>query len=169
MGRKKKAKVWQLVLGLIVVVGGTVLFVGAVSGWFGQGKVTLDAEYYCEEGCGEEMAELDERSYEELITDERSFVVFIDQGGCKTADRLREYMKQFAAEEGVVAYRMMFEKVKGTSLHDSVKFYPSVAVISKGRVYRYLRADEDEDAEEYNDYEAFKEWMQNLISCGKVE
>ena len=163
MGKKKKAKIWQLILGLVIVVGGTVLFIGAVGGWFGQGKVTLDAEYYCERGCNGEMAELDEESYEKLIVDGKSFVVFVDQGGCKTADRVREFMKKYAEEEGVKAYRMMFEKARETSLRDSVKFYPSVAVISKGRVYRYLRADEDEDAEEYNDYEAFKEWMKSMV------
>ena len=34
-----KMKIWQLMLALVLVVGGVVLFVGAVGGWFGGVKV----------------------------------------------------------------------------------------------------------------------------------
>ena len=141
------------------MVGGTVLFVGATSGWFGGGKVVLDTEYYCGESCNGEMMELTGMEYEELVRDGGSFVVFVDQSGCTTADRLREYVSDYVLEMGVKAYRMMFSEVKETSLHDFVKYYPSVVVVSKGRVAGYLRADSDEDVDIYNDYGAFRKWM----------
>jgi hypothetical protein len=136
----------------MVVVGGTVLFVGAAGGWFGSNKVVLDAEYYCTEGCDGDMAELDGVGYEELVQNGGSFVVFVDQGGCTTADRLRGYVEDYANNMGIRAYRMMFAEARETSIHDYVKYYPSVVIVSKGRVVGYLRADSDDDADYYNHY-----------------
>lgn len=156
-------KVWQLVVLLVVVVGGTVLFVGAASGWFGGGKVVLDAEYYCGDNCDGEMMVLTGAEYEELVRGGGSFVVFVDQSGCTTADRLRGYVKDYALETGMKVYRMMFSEARETSLHDYVKYYPSVVVVSKGQVVGYLRADNDEDADMYNDYDAFHKWMERYL------
>lgn len=156
-------KVWQLIVLLLVVVGGTVLFVGAASGWFGGGKVVLDAEYYCGESCDGEMMVLTGAEYEELVREGGSFVVFVDQSGCTTADRLRGYVSDYALKVGMKVYRMMFSEARETSLHDYVKYYPSVVVVSKGRVVGYLRADSDEDADMYNDYDAFVGWMKKYL------
>ena len=156
MVKKKNRKILPLVMALIVVVLGSILFVGAASGWFDNHKVKLDAEYYAD---GAEYMELTVGEYEDLIEAKKSFVVMVDQSGCTTADRLREYMTRYMTETGILTYRMMFADVKEASLHEKVKYYPSVAVVSKGKVVAYLRADEDEDADKYNDYDAFKAWI----------
>ena len=156
MDKNKNGGVLGLIVALVVVLIGGVVFVGAVSGWFDDPKITLDSEYY---GEGAEFMELTAGEYEGLVGAKKSFLVFVDQGGCTTADRLREYATQYMTETGVLVYRMMFAEVKESSLHSEVKYYPSVAVISKGKVVGYLRADADEDAEAYNSYDAFKEWM----------
>ena len=80
-----------------------------------------------------------------------------------TADRLRGFVQDYAKEKGVKVYRMMFDEVKESSLHEQVKYYPSVAVLSKGKVAGWLRADADEDASAYNDFEAFKEWIDKYL------
>lgn len=161
--------VGKLVVALVAVVLSGVLFVGAVSGWFDWGKkVVLDAEYVCGAECdgefleGESGAGLNAREYEELIAAKKSFILLVDQGGCTTAERLKGYMRDFMKEAGAKAYRMMFSEVKNSSLHEKVKYYPSVVVISRGEVIGFLRADSDEDAKMYNDYEEFKGWMRGL-------
>lgn len=159
-GENKNGGVLALVIALVVVLMGGVLFVGAVSGWFDDPKVRLDAEYYAD-GAG--FMELSAGEYEGLAEVKKSFVVFVDQGGCTTADRLREYVTRYMTETGILVYRMMFEETKETSLHEQVKYYPSVAVVSKGRVVAWLRADSDEDAKMYNDYDTFKAWMEKYI------
>lgn len=159
--KKQQLGVLGLVVALVVVLLGGVLFVGAASGWFDDSKVKLDAEYYAD---GAEFMELTAGEYEGLVEAKKSFVVFVDQGGCTTADRLREYVTQYMAETGILAYKMMFEEVKESSLHERVKYYPSVAVVSRGKVVAYLRADSDEDAEAYNNYDAFKEWMGEYLA-----
>ena len=158
--KQQKSVIW-LVGALILVVGGGVLFVGAASGWFDDPKVKLDAEYYAD---GADFMELSAGEYEGLVEARKSFVVMVDQAGCTTADRLREYVTQYMAETGILVYKMMFEEVKESSLHEQIKYYPSVAVVSRGKVVAYLRADVDEDAEAYNNYDAFKEWMGKYLA-----
>ena len=157
--KKKQMGVLGLIVSLVVVLFGGVLFVGAVSGWFDNTKVSLDAEYVCKGDCGERIMPLTVDEYEGLVKAKKSFIVFVDQDGCTTADRLREYVTNYAAEVGIKVYRMMFAEVKGMTLGEKVKYYPSVALVSKGEVVGWLRADADEDAAAYNDYGAFKEWM----------
>lgn len=163
-GEMSKMKVWQLVLILIAVVGGGVLFVGAAAGWFnGSAKVVLSSEYDCaDEVCGK-MEDLSGEEYEALVNEKKSFVVFVDQAGCKTSGKLREYLTEYAKEKGFWYYRMMFEQVKETSMHEKVKFYPSVVVISRGEIVGFLRADSDEDADAYNNMEDFNKWLERYL------
>lgn len=160
--------VGALIIALIAVIFGSVLFVGAASGWFDE-KVVLDAEYVCGEECDGEFLEgengtgLTVREYEELIGAKKSFVLLVDQGGCTTAERLKGYMRDFMKEAGVKVYRMMFSEVKKSSLHEKVKYYPSAVVVSRGEVIGFLRADSDEDAKMYNDYAEFKGWMRGMV------
>lgn len=158
--KKKQRNIIWLALTLVVVVVGGVLFVGAVSGWFGKQKVVLDAEYYNTQSG---FTDLTAREYEELVGAKKSFVVFVDQGGCTTADRLREYVGRYMEEAGVSVYRMMFAEVKESSLHEFVKYYPSVVIVSRGQVVAYLRADSDDDAKVYNNYEDLEGWMKRFL------
>ena len=87
----------------------------------------------------------------------------MDQNGCETADTVREFVKDWATEKKVKVLRIMFSKMKETSLHEYVKYYPSVVVISEGRPIGYLRADNNEDAEMYNNYEVFKGWIEKYF------
>lgn len=162
--KKKQKKVLGLVVGLVVVLFGGLLFMGAVSGWFDNPKAELDDEYICANECDEDrIMDISAEEYEELIKKHKSFVILIDQGGCTTADRLRGYIDNYAKEAGIKVYRIMFDRMKESSLHEYVKYYPSVAVISKGRVIGYLRADSDDDADMYNDEGAFKTWIQSYL------
>ena len=156
-----KLKTWQLLVGLLLVISGTTLFIVGVSGGFGIKKATLDDEYLhpCDK-CGFSYMEIGPEEYEKLVEDKKSFVVMVDQNGCTTAERLRdEFVRKFAIDKGIKVYKMMFSDVKKTSLNNFVKYYPSVVVISKGEPIGWLRADADEDAEAYNNYEAFEKWI----------
>ena len=158
--KKKQMGVLALIVLLIVVLVGSLLFVGAVSGWFEDSKVVLSEEYYTESS---ELKDLSVEEYQNLINDEKSFLIFVDQKECKTADRLRGYMEDYMKDKGVMVYRMMFSEAKDSSLHDYVKYYPSVVIINKGRIRTFLRADSNEDTNKYNEYEAFMAWMDSNI------
>ena len=160
--KRKQAGVLGLIVALVVVLFGSLLFMGLV-GWFGEAKITLDAEYICSEECDGEYMELTKDDYASLVEAKKSFVVFVDQDGCTTADRLRGYVQDWATETGVKVYRMMFSEVKESSLHEYIKYYPSVVLVDKGKVRMYLRADSDDDAKMYNDYNEFETWIKRWV------
>ena len=135
----------------------------AVGGWFDNKKVIIDSEYDCEEEC-EEFIEINADEYEKLVKDKKSFVLLVDQGGCKTADKVREFIKKWAVSNKKRVYRIMFEEMKKTSLHEVVKYYPSVVIFDEGRVANYLRADSDEDTEKYNDEGVFDDWLSGQLA-----
>lgn len=162
MGNKDKDRmgIAKLIIALVVVLIGGVVFVGAVGGWFDDAKVAISGEYL---GDFEEFQNITASDYEKLIENKKSFVLLVDQAGCTTADRLREFVEKWARDAKIKVPKIMFSELKKTSLHENVKYYPSVVVVSQGKVKVFLRADSDEDAEEYNKYETFKEWIGKYV------
>jgi hypothetical protein len=57
----------------------------------------------------------------------------------------------------------LWDDVKESSLHDKVKFTPSVAIINHGEVKKWLQADRDEDSEFFNSGEALQRWISDNI------
>lgn len=159
----KMKKIWLLSVALVAVVLGGILFIGAVSGWFGPETAKIDAEYYCDDKCVLELSNISVNEYEEMINSNKSFVVFIDQGGCATADKIHEFLDRYANTNKFTIFQLWYTEAKNSSLGEYVKFYPSVAVISHGKVIAWLRADSDEDAPAYNYYEDFENWMNQYI------
>ena len=158
-----KKRIAYLILGLVMIVTGSILFALAVSGVFDPSETELDAEYYCEGTCEEEFTELSKEDYEDLIKKKKSFVIFVDQSGCDGADRLRKFSSDYFSENGVKIYKMMFADLKETTLHEKVKYYPSLVVIRKGNVRAFLRADSDEDADAFNQYGSFIDWVNQHV------
>ena len=158
-----KKRIAYLILGLVMIITGSILFALAVSGVFDPLETELDAEYYCEGTCEEEFTELSKEDYEDLIKKKKSFVIFVDQSGCDGADRLRKFSSDYFSESGVKIYKMMFADLKETTLHEKVKYYPSLVVIRKGNVRAFLRADSDEDADAFNQYGSFIDWVNKHV------
>ncbi len=162
MGKEKKGEKRRAILVAIVLAALVLAAVafGVRDGWLGGAKVVLSEAYY---GEFTDYQDLSVEKYEELVGKSDSFVLFVDQGGCETAERLRGFVKDWASEKEVKVQRIMFSEMKKTSLHEFVKYYPSVVVVEKGKVRAFLRADSDEDADIYNDYEKFKGWIEKYI------
>ncbi|MBR3229097.1 hypothetical protein IKF67_02610 [Candidatus Saccharibacteria bacterium] len=159
--KNKRATIIKLIIALVAIIAFSVLFIGAVAGWFDSKKATIDAEYQCTEQC--DYVNLTATEYKALIDDQKSFILLVDQGGCTTADRMREFVANYSNEAGFKVAKIMFSDMKETSLHNYVKYYPSVVIISHGQPIAWLRADSDEDSEAYNDYDTFKNWIKQWI------
>ncbi|MBP5633736.1 hypothetical protein J6X13_02255 [Candidatus Saccharibacteria bacterium] len=119
----------------------------------------LDASDY---GPSEEIA-IDDKDYAVMIYEKRSFVVFVDQAGCVKTGNMSEWLKDFPEEMQFKYYNLRWPFAKKTSLYDYVKYTPSIALINKGEVVAWLKADSDEDEKYYNDPEALKEWLSSYI------
>lgn len=158
-----KKRIAYLILGLVMIVTGSILFALAVSGAFDPATTELDAEFYCDGVCEGGFIEIGKENYEDLIKEKRSFVLFVDQNGCDGADRLRKFSNDYFPESGVKVHKMMFSDLKETTLHEKVKYYPSLVVIRKGDVRAFLRADSDEDADAFNQYGSFIDWVNQHV------
>lgn len=119
----------------------------------------LDDEYYT--SSGSEI--IDSAKYEELIANKKSFLVMIDKPGCVITQSMRNNMSNFPSDMQFKYYHMYWDEVTGSSLHEYVKFTPSVAIIHEGKVLDWLQADKDEDTEYFEDAEALQRWIRQYI------
>ena len=119
----------------------------------------LDDEYYA----ASESIDIDKEAYEKLVSEKKSFVVLIDKPGCTTTAKMRENMANFPSDTQFKYYRMMWNEVRQSSLHEKVKFTPSVAIIKSGEVYKWLQADKDEDTEYFNSGDALRDWIREYV------
>ena len=112
---------------------------------------------------GSEQIDLTADTYNQLIDNRASFIVFIDQPGCITADKLREMLSNIASEYQIHIYHLMWSNVKNTNLRDHVKYYPSVAIIRNGQVVDAIDADSDAHTAYYNSEADLKNWISRYV------
>jgi len=99
--------------------------------------------------------------YEKMIAKKESFILMIDNPGCTTTEKMRTMIEKFAAQLKLQYYRIMWPEAKETSLRESVKYYPSIAIIKNGEVKAALKADSDDDAKYYNNATDLEQWLKS--------
>ena len=120
----------------------------------------LDDEYYGES----EAIYIEKDKYEQLIRDKKSFVVMVDKPGCVKTSEMRVSLSGFPEDMQFKYYHLYWDDAKETSLHEKVKYTPSVALIRNGEVVDWLDADAKEDEPLYNDPEALQNWIREYIA-----
>ena len=124
-----------------------------------QTPVTLSPEYYDATA----VIDINQDQYDQLIKDEKSFVIMVDNPGCTTTARMREFLNDLPTEHQFVYYKIMWQDAKVTDLHNYIKYFPSLAIIDHGRVAYYLSADSDQDAPYYNNATDLANWLETRI------
>lgn len=127
--------------------------------FFGEKKFPLDSDNF---GSTSQVTITGEE-YEDLIKNQKSFLIFVDQSGCITAEGLKKLVNTTSESKNLRFYRIMYADMRNTSLFGSVKYYPSVALVNKGKVVSWLRADADEDINRYKDQKSFDDWLNQHI------
>lgn len=137
------------------------LTLAAVIAWlfFEPHPVKLDTKF----SGPSEAIDINGETYEQAIANQESFVVMVDNEACITTRKMREMMNQFPENLQFRYYRILWPEAIQTSLHQYVKYFPSLAIIKDGEVTTWLRADSDDDASYYNDASALQYWLQNHI------
>ena len=154
---KRKEKIALLVAAIASIISGITLII--VLMLIPDVPFKLEDEYY---GTSEEIA-MTKDDYESLIKKEKSFVVLVDKPGCATTQTMRGYMSNFPGDMQFKYYHLYWDEAKETSLHEKVKYTPSVALIHNGKVIAFLDADSKEDADRYNDAAALQDWIREYI------
>lgn len=149
---------------LALILTGSVLIiigiVGLIFSVLNHQKFPLDTDQFG----SAEFIDINKEEYNQLITDQKSFLVFVDQTGCITAEGLKKIATEISQEKNVKIYHIMFAEARETSLHDSVKYYPSFIIVNHGSVVSWLKADADEDVERYKNKDALEIWLNQYIS-----
>ncbi len=147
----------------VVVLGAVFLAVGIVgliiTALLNQ-KFSLDSDQLG----STEYVDLTGEEYEKLLENKKSFLVFVDQSGCITAEGLRKNLEEIQSEKNFKVYHIMFSDARETSMHEYVKFYPSIVIVGKGEVKSWLKADADEDIERYKTKADLENWLNEYIS-----
>ena len=149
---------------LILVISGAALLIIGLIGLLvtfltRDKKFPLDSDQFG----SSEFIDISGEDYEKLLSEKKSFLVFVDQEGCITARGLEERLGQISREKNLKIYHIMFSDARNTSMHENVKHYPSVVIIDKGKMAAWLKADADEDKERYNSLEDLEQWLNNYI------
>lgn len=113
--------------------------------------------------CSGNFVDVDAVGYENLILNQKSYMVLVDQDACVTSERLKEFINRYVGDSGLKVYRIMYEDMKATSLYDKVDYYPSVAIIKKGKAIGWLDFNSDEDTDKFNEYDAFSKWVDGFL------
>lgn len=148
---------------LCIIIGAILLAVGVFGIIFSvltNQKFKLDDDQFG----SSEFVRISGEEYEKLIEEKKSFLVFVDQDGCITADGLEKISKETMDEKNIKVYEIMFSDARNTSMHEKMKYYPSFVIVKNGEIVSLLKADADEDTERYKDKTEFNLWLDNYIS-----
>ena len=150
---------------LIVIVAGAIFLVAGLVGILVT-FLTRDSKFSLDEDNfgAAEFVEISDEEYETMLSEQKSFVVFVDQDGCITAKGLKSITEEISKEKNLRIYKIMFADARKTSMYDNVKYYPSFVIVKKGKIVSWLKADADEDVERYKDKTALSNWLNNYLN-----
>ncbi len=124
-----------------------------------QQKFALEKEYYETS----ELVELDLNTYEKLVKEKKSFLLFIYQPLCATSDTFEKIVKEFSSTYQLTIYQMPFSLVKESNL-EKIQYYPSFVIFHEGEVVDFLEADKEEDKDQYKNLDALYNWVTNYVT-----
>ena len=146
----------------VVILGAVFLAIGAVGliiTALSNQKFSLDSDQLG----STEYIDITGEEYEKLLNEKKSFLVFVDQSGCITAEGLRKNLEEIQEERKFKVYRIMFSDARETSMSEYVKFYPSLVIVGQGEIKSWLKADSDEDTERYKTKVDLEDWLNKYI------
>lgn len=143
----------NIIISSIIVTVTIIAIVGFVI--FRDAKFELDDNMY-DSG---QIIETDISNVEAMITEHKSFALFVSQPGCRTADDLREIIQEFTSMHHLTVYEVDYSGLRESNLVPGLKFYPSLVVFRRGKPVDFLEADNGEDSSAYTSLDGFSTWF----------
>lgn len=92
-----------------------------------------------------------------------NYVLFTYNSYCNFSVPCDEIFKSFMEKYDIDFLSISIDDFKNTYLYDTVKYAPSIIVISDKKIIAYLDANSDEDLERYTNTKSFEKWMDNYV------
>ena len=124
-------------------------------------KLYLETKYYNEGNY------IDVSSEEVNNIENETYLLFAYNNFCAFSVPCDNVFKNVMTKYNIDVLQIPFDDFKNTYLYETVKYAPSVIVVSNKKVIAYLDANKDEDISKYEDTNSFEEWLDNYINLNK--
>ena len=109
------------------------------------------------------LIELSTETYEEIIDNKESFVIFIYQPMCVTSNNFESVINEFMKKNNISIYKMKYSFMLETNLKDYINYYPSFAIIKNGKLVDHLDANSNEDINMFKNLNDFTNWFEKYV------
>ena len=124
-------------------------------------KIYLSNEFYSEGN----FKEINNDSINEY--NNKTYLLFTYNNYCSLPIPCDKIFLEVAKKNNISILSMPFSEFKKTVFYDTVKYAPSIIIVDKSKVIKYLDANKDEDLEKYQDVDKFEKWLNENIYLKK--
>ena len=96
-----------------------------------------------------------------------TYLLFVYNQFCNFKIPCDEIFQKVMNEHKVDVLSMSIDEYKTTSYFNTVRYAPTIIVISKGKVLAYLDANKDEDLDKYQSPDDFEKWLTEHVYLDK--
>lgn len=127
----------------------------------GNKKIYLSNEFYSEGN----FKEINNDSINQY--NNKTYLLFTYNNYCSLPIPCDKIFLEVAKKNNISILSMPFSEFKKTVFYDTVKYAPSIIIVDKSKVIKYLDANKDEDLEKYQDVDKFEKWLNENIYLKK--
>lgn len=145
----------------IIFVGGIlVLIIITLVLIFKNDKFSLENKYYN----NGKIIQISSDEYNKLIESKESFIVFVHLPGvCLFNLPFAPLVEEFVNDTNITIYSLNFKDINSTNLEEKIKYSPSIVLIKKGKITKYLDPNKESDLKYYKDVSEFTNWIKTYI------
>ena len=104
-----------------------------------------------------------------LIKNKKSFILFTYNDFCSFSVPCDSVFEESSNKLNIEILQIPYRDFKKTVLNKKLEYGPSVLIINKGKIVKYLDTEKDNDKELYQDTKKFNSWLQKYIYIQKEE
>ena len=128
-------------------------------------KFYLEDTYYNKGG----LKDTTIKEVNNLIKNKKSFILFTYNDFCSFSVPCDSVFEESSNKLNIEILQIPYRDFKKTVLNKKLEYGPSVLIINKGKIVKYLDAEKDNDKELYQDTKKFNSWLQKYIYTQKEE
>ena len=127
---------------------------------FTNNKFSLEDKYYN----NGKIIQISGEEYNALIKEKESFIVFVHLPGvCLFNLPFAPIVEEYVSTTNITIYSLNFKDIDNTNLEEKIQYSPSVVLIKKGKINKYLDPNKESDLKYYKDINDFDNWINSYI------
>ena len=125
---------------------------------FDVNKVTLDSNFY-------NKGEFIDIKNDYLINENpTNYILFVYNSYCTLKIPCEDIFKEYMKKEKIDFLSMNIDEYKKTDLYETVKYAPTIIIVSDKKIVAYLDAESAADLNKYQDVNEFGSWINKYIN-----